>query len=173
MVKALAWQVPHRAEGFWLYRGVRWGLALVFLYAGVIKLADPVSFAVIIAAYGLVPEGLLMPIAVALPAIEIVAAIGLMFDLRGSLTLMAVLMMIFIAVLGYGLWMGLDIDCGCFGPEDPEGKAYAGMRPALYRDFVLTGGILLLYGWRHRFRIAPVRVYWSGFIKKEEMHDPV
>jgi hypothetical protein len=39
------------------------------------------------------------------------------------------------------------------------------MRTALYRDFVLTGGILLLYGWRHRFRIAPVRVYLSGFNK--------
>jgi hypothetical protein len=88
-----------------------------------------------------------------------------MADLRGSLTLMAVLMAIFIAVLGYGLWMGLDVDCGCFGPEDPEGKAYAGIRPALYRDFVLAGGILLLYGWRHRFRIAPVRVYLSGFNK--------
>ncbi len=152
-------------EGIWLYRGVRWGLALVFLYAGLIKLVDPTSFAVIIAAYGLVPESLLMPIAVVLPAIEVLAAIGMMVDLRGSLTLMAVLMAIFIAVLGYGLWMGLDVDCGCFGPEDPEGKAYAGMRAALYRDFVLAGGILLLYGWRYRFGIAPVRVYLSRVTK--------
>jgi hypothetical protein len=165
MMKTLTWHIRHGVEGIWLYRGVRWGLALVFLYAGLVKLADPTSFAVIIAAYGLVPEGLLMPIAVVLPAIEVLAAIGLMADLRGSLTLMAVLMAIFIAVLGYGLWMGLDVDCGCFGPEDPEGKAYAGIRPALYRDFVLAGGILLLYGWRHRFRIAPVRVYLSGFNK--------
>ena len=165
MMKTLTWHIPHREDGIWLYRGLRWGLALVFLYAGLIKLVDPASFAVIIAAYGLVPEGLLMPIAVVLPALEVLAAIGLMVDLRGSLTLMAVLMAIFIAVLGYGLWMGLDVDCGCFGPEDPEGRAFAGMRAALYRDFVLTGGILLLYGWRHRFRIAPVRVYFSGFNK--------
>jgi len=165
MMKTLRWHIRHRVDGIWLYRGVRWGLALVFLYAGLIKLADPTSFVVIIAAYGLVPEGLLMPIAVVLPALEVLAAIGLMVDLRGSLTLMAVLMAIFIAVLGYGLWMGLDVDCGCFGPEDPEGKAFAGMRAALYRDFVLTGGILLLYGWRHRFRIAPVRVYLSGVNK--------
>jgi uncharacterized membrane protein len=165
MTKTLTWHIPHREDGIWLYRGLRWGLALVFLYAGLIKLVDPASFAVIIAAYGLVPEGLLMPIAVVLPTLEVLAAIGLMVDLRGSLTLMAVLMAIFIAVLGYGLWMGLDVDCGCFGPEDPEGRAFAGMRTALYRDFVLTGGSLLLYGWRHRFRIAPVRVYLSGFNK--------
>jgi len=164
-MKTLTWHAPHRVKGVWLYRGIRWGLALVFLYAGLLKLADPASFVVIIEAYGLVPEGLLMPIAVALPSLEVLAAIGLMVDLRGSLTLMAVLMGIFIAVLGYGLWMGLDVDCGCFGPEDPEGRAFAGMRVALYRDFVLTGGILLLYGWRHRFRIAPVRVYLSGFNK--------
>jgi hypothetical protein len=165
MMKTWTWHILHRVEGIWLYRGVRWGLCLVFLYAGLVKLADPASFVVIIEAYGLVPEGLLMPIAVVLPTLEVLAAIGLMVDLRGSLTLMAVLMAIFIAVLGYGLWMGLDVDCGCFGPEDPEGRAFAGMRAALYRDFVLTGGILLLYVWRHRFRIAPVKVYLSGFNK--------
>ncbi|MCB2170858.1 MAG: DoxX family protein [Deltaproteobacteria bacterium] len=165
MMKTWTWHILHRVEGIWLYRGVRWGLSLVFLYAGLVKLADPASFVVIIEAYGLVPEGLLMPIAVVLPTLEVLAAIGLMVDLRGSLTLMAVLMAIFIAVLGYGLWMGLDVDCGCFGPEDPEGRAFAGMRAALYRDFVLTGGILLLYVWRHRFRIAPVKVYLSGFNK--------
>jgi len=165
-MKTLAGQAPDRTKGLWLYRGVRWGLALVFLYAGAVKLADPALFAVTIEAYGLVPEGLLMPVAIILPALEVLAAIGLFFDLRGSLTLMAVLMAIFIAVLGYGLWMGLAVDCGCFGPEDLEGQAYAGIRPALLRDFVLAGGILLLYGWRKRFRIAPAEVHLSRFIIK-------
>lgn len=164
---------PYRIKGLWLYRGLRWGLALVFLNAAAVKLVDPASFAVIIEAYGLVPEGLLMPIAIVLPALEVAAAIGLIFDLRGSLALMAVLLGIFIAVLGYGLWMGLAVDCGCFGPEDPEGKAYAGIRPALFRDFVLAGGILLLYGWRRRFGRAPVGVHLSRFTQKEETHDRV
>jgi uncharacterized membrane protein YphA (DoxX/SURF4 family) len=148
MMKALTWHIPHRMEGIWLYRGVRWGLALVFLYAGLIKLVDPTSFAVIIAAYGLVPESLQMPIAVVLPAIEVLAAIGLMVDLRGSLTLMAVLMAIFIAVLGYGLWMGLDVDCGCFGPEDPEAEAFHGLRQSLYRDLVMMAGVAFIYIYR-------------------------
>ena len=41
---------------------------------------------------------------------------------------------LFMAILGYGISMGLDVDCGCFGPEDPESKAFHGLRAALYRD---------------------------------------
>ena len=151
----------HRSNemrGIWIYRGLRWGLALVFLYAGILKLADPEAFAVIIGAYGLVPEAMLMFVAIVLPAIEVLAAVGLIGDLRGSLATIAVLLTVFIVVLGYGLWMGLDVDCGCFGPEDPESRAYAGIRPALYRDFILAGGILLLYVWRYCCGISPVKI---------------
>ena len=156
---ASAKKTVHDGQGVWIYRGLRWGLALVFLYAGAVKLADPRAFAILIEAYGLIPDALVMPTAIALPALEVVAAVGLMFDLRGSLMVIAVLLVIFILVLSYGLWMGLDVDCGCFGPEDPEGKAFAGIRPALYRDFILMGGVLLLYGWRRCFGVTPVRVH--------------
>ncbi|MGD9333078.1 MAG: MauE/DoxX family redox-associated membrane protein [Desulfobacterales bacterium] len=151
-------QEDRKVKRSWIYRGIRWGLALVFFYAGVIKLADPEAFAVIIGAYGLVPEVLLMPVAIILPAIEVLAAIGLWVDLRGSLATVAVLLTVFIAILGYGLWMGLDVDCGCYGPGDPEGRAYAGILAALYRDVVLAGGVLLLYIWRSCFRISPVTI---------------
>lgn len=158
-MKPLAASFRHSIKGIWVYRSIRWGLALVFLYAGATKLADPMAFAVIIEAYGLVPDTLLLPLAVALPALEVMAAIGLIFDLRGSLTTIAGLLALFIVVLGYGVWMGLDVDCGCFGPEDPEGRAYAGIRPALQRDVVLAGGVLMLYGWRYVFRLSPADVH--------------
>ena len=150
-------------EGIWFYRVVRWSLALVFLYAGILKLLEPQSFAVIIAAYGLIPEALVLPVAVLLPALEVIAALGLLFDLRGSLATIAILLAIFILILGYGIWMGLDIDCGCFGPEDPEGQAYAGMRPAVYRDFILAGCVLVLYGWRIHFGLKPEHIPWGAF----------
>ena len=160
--------------GAWVYRGLRWGLALVFLYAGAIKLADPHDFAILIEAYGLIPDVFLMPVAVGLPALEVMAAIGLIFDIRGSLLVIAVLLVLFILVMGYGLWMGLDVDCGCFGPEDPEGKAFAGIRPTLYRDFILSGGVLLLYGWRRRFGVTPVGVHVRlCSYKEEETHAKV
>jgi uncharacterized membrane protein YphA (DoxX/SURF4 family) len=164
--------VYRRAEedtpSIWIYRGLRWGLALVFFYAGAVKLADPESFAVIIQAYGLVPDAMLWPVAIALPALEVLAAIGLFMDLRGSLAVITVLLAIFVAVLSYGVWMGLDVDCGCFGPEDPEGRAYAGIRAALYRDIVLAGGILLLYGWRYRYRAEPMGFNLVRLFRKEE-----
>ena len=158
----------HRWGEIWGYRILRWGVALVFLYAGSLKLADPRSFALVIEAYGLVPDAFLLPLAVALPALEVIAAVGLMADLRGSLATISVLLVIFILVLGYGLWMGLDVDCGCFGPDDPEGKAYAAIRPAIYRDLVLAAGILLLYGWRFWFRLAPIEVRFNRIFKIKE-----
>ena len=155
--------------GIWIYRACRWLLALVFLYAGLTKLIDPQAFAVIIAAYGIIPEALVMPTAIFLPALEALAAVGLILDVRGSLATIAILLLVFILVLGYGIWMGLDVDCGCYGPEDPEGKAYAGMRAAIIRDVVLAGGILLLYGCRRRYGLMPDSIPWRRiFIRKEQ-----
>jgi transposase len=77
------------------------------------------------------------------------AAVGLIRHQRGSLELATVLMLIFIAVLSYGIYLGLDVDCGCFGPEDPESAAFHGLRRALYRDMALMVGIIFLYYRRH------------------------
>jgi len=109
---------------------------------------EPKTFAVLIEAYGIVPEGLLMPVAVVLPALEVAAGVGLLFDIEGSLSMIAALLMLFIAILSYGIWMGLDVDCGCFGPEDPEAKAFHGLRQSLHRDLVMLAGIAFVYGWR-------------------------
>ena len=104
----------------WVYRAVRFILAVVFVWSGISKLIEPQSFAVIIEAYGLLPDELIMAVALFLPALELLAGIGLLIDVRGSLGIVAGLLFLFMAILGYGIWMGLDVDCGCFGPEDPE-----------------------------------------------------
>lgn len=140
------------------YRVSRWVLGIVFIYAGGVKLIDPASFAVLIDAYGLVPDILLMPVAVGLPAMEVVAGAGLLFDVEGSLSTIAALLLLFIAILGYGIWMGLDVDCGCFGPEDPEAKAYHGLRTSLYRDLAMFAGIAFLYAWRWCRQIKPIKI---------------
>jgi uncharacterized membrane protein YphA (DoxX/SURF4 family) len=137
------------------YRLARWLLGIVFFFAGVSKLLDPPAFAVLIDSYGIVPDPLLMPAAIGLPLLEIVAAVGLMIDVRGSLTVIGTLLVIFMAILGYGIWMGLDIDCGCFGPDDPESRAYHGLRLALYRDFAMLAGVIYLYTWRVYRRKSP------------------
>jgi hypothetical protein len=142
----------------WAYRIIRWVFVLVFMYAGIIKLVDPDSFAVLIGSYGLVPESWVVPLAIGLPAFEVLAAGGLLFEVRGSLALVSGLLLLFICILGYGIWMGLDIDCGCFGPGDPEAEAFSGLRQALFKDFVMLAGIFYLYYWRFKQSFKPVGI---------------
>jgi uncharacterized membrane protein YphA (DoxX/SURF4 family) len=139
----------------WLYRLCRWTIGGIFIYAGGTKLLEPKIFAVLIDAYGIVPEGLLMPVAIALTLLEVIAGIGLLFDIRGSLALITGLLVLFMVVLGYGIWMGLDVDCGCFGPEDPEAEAFHGLRLSLFRDLLMMTGVICIYGWRRYRAIRP------------------
>jgi uncharacterized membrane protein YphA (DoxX/SURF4 family) len=142
----------------WSYRFIRWLLSIVFLYAGASKLADPQAFAALIEAYGIVPHPWLLPVAIGLPLLEVLAAVGLMADLRGSLSVITVLVAVFIGILVYGIRMGLDVDCGCFGPEDIESRAYHGLREALYRDVAMAAGIGYLYGWRFFRAAGPMKL---------------
>jgi uncharacterized membrane protein YphA (DoxX/SURF4 family) len=141
----------------WVYKLSCWGLGIIFIYAGSIKLLEPKAFAVLIEAYGVVPESLLMAVAVVLPALEVVAGIGLLLDIKGSLSMIAGLLVLFVAILAYGIWMGLDVDCGCFGLQDPEAEAFDGLRLSLYRDLVMLAGIAFVYGWRRYRPIKPVK----------------
>jgi uncharacterized membrane protein len=113
---------------------VRYALAAAFFVAGVIKLSRPELFAVTVGAFGVVPDRLIMPLAVGLPALEIAAALLLAGNRRGGLELTAGLLVLFMGVLAYALGMGLDIDCGCYGPSEPEREAFGAIRQALWRD---------------------------------------
>jgi uncharacterized membrane protein YphA (DoxX/SURF4 family) len=139
-----------------LYKIVRFSLGTLFLYSGVTKLATPLSFATLIDAYGLIPESFTLPLAILLAVLEIVSGVGLLFDIKGSLTTVSGLLILFMIVIGYGIWMGLDVDCGCFGPEDPEAAAFHGLRSALYRDFCLIVGVIFLYIYRFQHAVTPI-----------------
>jgi uncharacterized membrane protein YphA (DoxX/SURF4 family) len=149
---------PHPDSGgqvvlTWLYHFLRLGLACIFIYAGFVKLLDPRAFAHVIAQYDLIPETLLPLVAVGLPALELLAGVGLSFEVRGSLTLMAILLLIFLVILGYAVWHNLDIDCGCFTLD--ELAAQDGVITAFRRDLIMIGATLFLY-WR-RWSRAPHR----------------
>ncbi|MFC1812946.1 MauE/DoxX family redox-associated membrane protein [Thermodesulfobacteriota bacterium] len=167
------WSFPirHLLFSTRIYRTVRILLAAGFLYSGVAKLLDPTSFAVIIEAFGLIPETWILPVAVILPASEMIAAIGLLLDIRGSLAFITGMLILFLAILAYGIWMGLDIDCGCFGPEDPEARAFHGLRLAFYRDILMMFSIVYLYYWRYRRSTKPARLrhYFSRTYLKNKI----
>jgi len=63
--------------------------------------------------------------------------------------------LLFIAVLIFGIHLGLDIDCGCFGPNDPEAEAFHDLRGALMRDFLLLLAVGYQYFWRHINNFKP------------------
>jgi uncharacterized membrane protein YphA (DoxX/SURF4 family) len=128
-----------------IYFLVRCVLAGVFLYAGAGKLMDVNGFASVIGGYGILPVQLNLPAAVFLPLAEIVVAAGLICDLKGALFSYTVLLLIFMAVLAHGINMGLDVDCGCFAPGDPEGEAYHSLKEALVRDIFLLLGCIYLF----------------------------
>lgn len=141
-----------------LYALSRWAIGGLFIYAGSVKLLEPSVFAVLIDAFGIVPGSLLRPLAVGLPVLEVTAGVAILFDIEGSLAVIAGLLALFLVILGCGIQMGLDIDCGCFGPQDPEARAFHGLRTAFYRDLVMLAGVSCMYGWR-RFRgIQPVKL---------------
>ncbi len=58
-------------------RLIRWSLAGIFLYSGLVKLADPAGFATVIAGFGLLLEEWVYPAALLLPALEVVAGTGI------------------------------------------------------------------------------------------------
>ena len=151
-------EVVYLQGGLWLYRLVRLGLSLVFIWSGLSKLIKPQAFILIIEAYGFVPDPLLWPMAIFLCLAELAGGIGLLLDTQYALGLITGLLLLFMMVLGYGLWLGLDVDCGCFGPDDPEGQAYHSLRPALFRDMGMLASIGFLYFQRYRQSIKPQRL---------------
>jgi uncharacterized membrane protein YphA (DoxX/SURF4 family) len=134
-------------------RVIRWGLAGIFIYSGLVKLFDPLRFAEIISGFGLLPVQWIQPVAIGLPLAELIAGFGLLFTVRGSLTTIALMLMLFMVVLAYGIHLGLDIDCGCFGPEDPE-QAYKGLKVALMRDAVMLAAVFFLF-WNKQIAKQP------------------
>lgn len=136
----------------------------VFIYSGGVKLLDVKGFAALISQYGLVPEALLAPVAIGLPVLEVLAGVGLLLEVPGALGAIFAMLLMFCTVLWYGILKDLDIDCGCFSTAELRGQA--GLRQALYRDFVMIAvcGNLFLHrflrlkqamscGWRKNFRL--------------------
>ena len=142
---------------------IRLGLGLIFIYSGIVKLMDPKAFARIISQYDLLPSALLPVVAVGLPALELLAGIGILLAVRGSLSLIFFLLVFFVTVLWYGILHDLDVDCGCFSVEDLKNQA--GLWQAFYRDLIMIGATLFLYLSRRIQTGIKVYVPFSAKIK--------
>jgi len=100
---------------------LNWFLRLVvggaFVFAGVLKIAEPAQFAIAVSNYRVVPHELIHLVAILIPWIEVVAGACVLSGiwLRAGALLITSLTVIFFALITSALARGLDIECGCFG----------------------------------------------------------
>src|SRR3989440_1718205 len=89
----------------------------VFIYAGVLKVLDPVQFANDIDNYKTLPWFFSVRFAFYLPWLEILCGFGVIFRFlyRGGLSILIGLILVFIGATIAAKVRGLDITCGCFG----------------------------------------------------------
>lgn len=135
-----------KAMNLWSYRLLRIILGGIFIYSGAVKLMDVKGFARMISLYDLVPEQFLAPVAITLPAVELLAGIGILFEIPGALSAIFAMLIMFCTILWYGILQNLDIDCGCFSTEELKGQD--SLRQALYRDFIMIAACCYLYLYR-------------------------
>ncbi len=123
-------------------------LGSLFIWAGAVKALDVPAFAGQVAAYQLLPYAWNYAVAAALPYVELLAGFLLAANLRAkpAALLAGLLNAVFIVVLASVLVRGLNIDCGCFGPD-------AGTTPlqALGRDVVLLALAVAVYVQHDRY----------------------
>ncbi|RFC48394.1 MAG: putative membrane protein YphA, DoxX/SURF4 family [Verrucomicrobia bacterium] len=142
-----------------LETGLRWAmrilLATVFLAAGLLKVKDPIRFAEDIRNYQLMADPVPAGLALSLPWLEILAALGILTGLlyRGSLVLLAGMTLVFMVAITTAWARGLDISCGCFGERSGNATNYP---LHLFENGVLLAlaGVLLLYQWRQDERTS-------------------
>ena len=99
----------------------RIGVGLVLLYAGYAKLQQPwISFAATIEAYKILPPDAVIFTARTLPWFEVVlgALLVLGVGLRWVAAVASALLLMFFAILMRSYALGMDVDCGCFGPGE-------------------------------------------------------
>ena len=89
----------------------------IFIYAGVLKVLDPVQFANDIDNYKTLPWFFSVRLAFYLPWLEILCGLAVVFRFlyRGGLSILIALITVFIGATIAARMRGLDITCGCFG----------------------------------------------------------
>ncbi len=132
----------------WIYVAhwlTRTGVGLLFLYAGFVKMRDPVHFAESIKAFEFTSPRWTEVLTFGVPAVEAVAGLILLLGIpslwRGSAVALAGLLGVFCVAIASTWWRGLPVNCGCFGDASgvPTNPAWW-----LIRNAVLAGVLLLL-----------------------------
>jgi len=106
---------------------VRVVLGLIFVVAGVSKVGHAAEFAQQIAAFRLLPQPVIAPMALLLPFLEILLGGYLVIALftRVSAWIAAALLLVFDAAIASAVVRGMTLNCGCFGTNDTTVTTWA------------------------------------------------
>jgi hypothetical protein len=117
-------------------------IGALFIYAGVVKIIDPVEFARDIDNYKMLPWTIGLGLALYLPWLEIFCGLALITRVlyRGSVFIVTGLMILFIVASVVAKARGLDVSCGCFG----HASKYLSFTWHLALDFLLLGGLIII-----------------------------
>lgn len=122
-----------KPRGYYSWHLCRILLGGVFVYAGVLKGLDVEAFAGQVATYNILPYHWNMVVAAILPFIELIVGLHLVFNrwTRASALVVGGLCGTFFLILASVLVRGMEIDCGCFGPQDSSTPLQAIIRNLL------------------------------------------
>src|SRR5215831_19381511 len=114
----------------------------IFIYAGVLKVLDPVRFGLDIDNYKMLPWAISVRLAFYLPWLEIFCGVALITRrfYFGGLAVLTSLISIFIIASLVAKTRGLDITCGCFGHASKNWS----FTTHLVLDVALLAGLVLL-----------------------------
>ncbi|MEY2481210.1 MAG: hypothetical protein QOI04_2137 [Verrucomicrobiota bacterium] len=117
-------------------------LGAVFVYAGAIKIIDPMRFAIDIDNYKILPWVVSARLAFYLPWLETFCGVAVIFHVlhRGGLSILAALLSVFIVATIVAKARGIDITCGCFG----HASKYLSFAGHFALDFILLALALIL-----------------------------
>jgi len=96
---------------------VRLAFGAIFIWSGIAKLKDPLSFADAVRNFELVDDPIAPAAALLIPWIEVVAGVFAMSGKlwKGSVFTLLSSLFVFTIALSIAWFRGLDISCGCFG----------------------------------------------------------
>jgi len=104
----------------WLVFLASLAFGALFLWSGIAKVKDPISFAEAVRNFRIVGDPIAPALAHFLPWLEIFAGLAVMWDRtrQGAAALLTLLLLGFTLAIATAWARGLDIACGCFGDEE-------------------------------------------------------
>src|ERR1700720_1451343 len=126
----------------------------IFIYAGAIKVFDPIQFANDIDNYKILPWTISVGLAFYLPWLEILCGLALVARVlyRGGFSILVALIGIFIGATIAAKIRGLDITCGCFGHAS---KNWSFSQP-LALDLAILAALIALWFSSRSHRPQPI-----------------